>query len=155
MTATQRLLEMGLSLPPAPVKGGVYQSVKPFGHNLFYVSGCGPNQPGQQFAGKLGRDYTLAEGQQAARCAMLNFLAAVEDRIGSLDRVKSIVKVLVLVSGTDEFYEQPQVANGATQLLVELFGEQAGAPSRSAIGVNALPGNIPVEIEGIVEVFEE
>lgn len=149
MSISSTMQQIGIQLPPAPPKGGVYQSVKPFGQNLCYVSGCGPADA--SLKGKLGKDLTIEQGQQAARSAALNFLSAIEAQIGSLDRIKSIVKVLVLVQSADDFYDQPQVANGATQLFVDLFGAEIGAPSRSAIGCNALPGNIPVEIEGLIE----
>ena len=75
-----------------------------------------------------------------------------ENYIGDLNKIRNVVKILVFVAGTDEFYKHPQVANGGSQLLVDIFGEEAGAPTRSAIGVNALPGNVPVEIEAIFEV---
>ena len=93
----------------------------------------------------------ILQGQEAAKRTILNYLSVIKAHIGSLDKVKSFVKVLVFVGCTPDFYEQPQVANGATQLLVDLFGEEIGAPSRSAIGAVALPGNTPVEIEGIVQ----
>lgn len=79
-------------------------------------------------------------------------MSVIKAHIGSLDRIKSFVKVLIFVQSEPDFYEQPKVADGATRFLVELFGEKIGAPSRSAIGTNALPGNTPVEIEGIVEI---
>lgn len=151
MDVYAKLKELNLTLPKAPAKGGVYSPTKRFDGNLIYVSGCGPviDTP---IAGKLGREFTMEQGQAFARNSILNVLAVLEEAVGDLNRVKNCVKVLVLVAGTDEFYQQPQVANGASGLLVALFGEDRGAPSRSAIGVNALPGNIPVEIEGIFEV---
>ena len=81
---------------------------------------------------------------------MLNVLAYLKANLGSLDEIESFVKILTFVSCTEDFYDHPAVANGATQLLADLFGEEIGLPTRSAIGVYALPGNIPVEIEGIV-----
>jgi len=153
MDVYAKLKELNLTLPKAPAKGGVYSPTKAFGQNLIYVSGCGPSI-GSPVAGKLGRDFTMEEGQLFARDSILNVLAVLEVAIGDLNRVKNCVKILVLVAGTDDFYLQPQVANGASGLLVELFGEEKGAPSRSAIGVNALPGNIPVEIEGIFEIAD-
>lgn len=85
---------------------------------------------------------------------MLNVLAVLQDRIGDLNKVKQVVKILVYVASDDDFYEQPYVANGGSQLLVDLFGEEAGAPTRSAVGKNVLPGNIPVETEAIFEIEE-
>ncbi len=148
----ERLKELGLELPKAPAKGGVYSPSKLFGGNLIYVSGCGPVIDSQPIAGKVGQEFTREEAKIFARNAMLNVLSVLEAQIGDLNKVKQAVKILVLVASDDNFYEQPYVANGGSQLLVDLFGEEAGAPTRSAIGVNVLPGNIPVEIEGIFEV---
>ena len=85
---------------------------------------------------------------------MQESLGSEQREIGDLNRVKSVVKILAFVASDDEFYQQPQVANGGSGLLVSLYGEEKGAPTRSAVGMNALPGNIPVEIEGIFEVAE-
>ena len=148
-----RLEELGIELPQAPAKGGVYSPVKEFGENLVYVSGCGANIGGQTFIGKLGKDLTLEEGQQAARNCVLNVLAVLHENLGDLNRVKNMIKVLTLVSSDNEFYMQPQVANFGTQLLVDIFGEKIGAPARSAIGVNVLPGNISVESELLLEIL--
>ena len=92
------------------------------------------------------------QGKEFARDCMLNVLAVLEKETGDLNKVKNAVKVLVFVAGTEDFYEQPVVANGGTGLLTELFGDKAGAPARSAIGVYSLPGNIPVEIEAQFEI---
>ena len=124
---------------------------KKFGGNLFYVSGCGPVIDGP-VTGRLGKEVTVEQGQVYARACMLNVLAALEKAVGDLRRVKSAVKITTFVQSADDFHEQPAVANGGTQLLLELWGEEAGLPSRSAIGVNALPGNIPVETEALFEV---
>lgn len=151
MDVYENLQRMNLTLPEAPAKGGVYSPAKRFGQGLVYISGCGPSLGGSAVTGKLGKDFTAEEAQPLARNCMLNVLAVLQANIGDLRKVKSCVKLLVLVAGTDEFYSQPLVANGASGLLVELFGEDIGAPTRSAIGVNALPGNIPVEVEAIFE----
>ena len=147
-----RLTELGLTLPEAPAKGGVYTPCKLTEEGYAYISGCGPAIDGRQAVGKLGREFCVEEGQRLARNCMLNVLAVLEKKIGDLNRVTDVVKILVFIAGTDDFYSQPQVANGASSLLVSLFGEDAGAPARSAIGMNALPGNIPVEIEAIFKV---
>jgi enamine deaminase RidA (YjgF/YER057c/UK114 family) len=142
----------GLIMPAPPARGGVYEPVKEFGENLYYLSGCGPVINGDQlFKGKLGAGLNIEQGQAAARYCVLNLLANLEAATGDLDRVKRIVKMLCFVAGADTFYDQPQVANGGSQLLVDIFGEDRGRCARSAIGVNALPGNIPVEIELLVE----
>lgn len=146
------LKKHGLSMPDPPVRGGVYEPVKEFGGNLYYLSGCGPffNEE-QRFKGKLGVEYTVEQGQEAARYCILNLLANLQAKIGDLGKVKRIVKMLCFIAGSDTFYDQPQVANGGSQFLVDIFGEEAGCCARSAVGMNALPGNIPVEIELLVE----
>ena len=151
MGVYERMKELGIRLPEAPAKGGVYAPAKEFGKGLIYISGCGPAIGGKTLQGKLGAEVTVEQGQKCAKDAMLNVLAVLQNKIGDLNKVKSVVKILVFVAGTNEFYQHPLVANGGSQLLVDLFGEEIGAPTRSAIGVNALPGNIPVEIEAIFE----
>jgi enamine deaminase RidA (YjgF/YER057c/UK114 family) len=151
MDIYEKMKELRITLPKAPAKGGVYAPAKEFGGSLVYVSGCGPLVDGP-VQGKLGREYGVSEGQQFARQCMLNVLAVLEARIGDLRRVKNCVKILTMVAGTDDFYDQPAVANGGSQLLADLFGPEIGLPSRSAIGVNALPGNIPVETEALFEI---
>lgn len=146
----KKLAEMGLSLPEAPGKGGVYSCVKPLADKLYAFSGCGCLVGDEGPRGKLGKELTLEEGKQAAQRTMLNVLAYLKAHLGSLDNIESFVKVLVFVASSDDFYDQPAVANGATQLLKDLFGEEIGLPTRSAVGVAVLPGNIPVEIEGLV-----
>jgi enamine deaminase RidA (YjgF/YER057c/UK114 family) len=147
------LAKYGLAMPDPPARGGVYEPVKEFGENLYYLSGCGPALKGEQkFTGKLGKEYSVEQGQAAARYCVLNLLANLKAEIGDLSRVRRIVKMLCFVAGTDGFYDQPAVANGGSQLLVDIFGEETGRCARSAVGMNALPGNIPVEIELLVEV---
>ena len=153
MNIEKKLTELGLTLPPPPPRGGLYKSCKQFGTNLAYVSGCGCSIEAS-VAGKLGIDFTLEEGQEHAKNCMLNVLSVLKAEIGDLDRVKSCVKILVFVASANDFYSQPAVANGATKLLGDLFGEEIGIPSRSAIGVNVLPGNLPVEIEAMFELYE-
>jgi enamine deaminase RidA (YjgF/YER057c/UK114 family) len=120
---------------------------------LLFVSGHGPYRDGEYvYRGKLGSDLDVATGQAAARLVMLNFLASVRAELGTLDRVERIVKLLVMVNSAPEFGEQPQVANGASDLLVELFGEERGKHGRSAVGMGALPMGISVEIEGVLQV---
>jgi enamine deaminase RidA (YjgF/YER057c/UK114 family) len=148
----KRIEELGYKLPSAPGRGGVYTPCKIFGDGkLAYVSGCGPAIGETNFKGKLGGEVSFEDGSQAARNCLLNVLAVLKSVVGDLDNVKSCVKMLVFVASTTDFYEQPQVANAATKLLVDIFGEEIGCPSRSAIGVNVLPGNIAVEIELLVE----
>lgn len=148
-----RMREKGITLPAPPPRGGVYTPVKEFGAQFLYCSGCGPKAPdGQTITGKLGRELSLEDGRRAAYNCMLNLLANLEEKLGDLNRIKRFVKVLAFVASDDSFYQQPQVVNGGSELLVELFGEEIGCPARSAIGVNVLPGNIACEIEVIVEI---
>ena len=152
MTIYEKLKEKGLELPPPPPKGGVYTPVQEFGNKLLYCSGCGPDLGnGNTVIGKLGRELTLADGQRAARNCMLNLLANLNTKLGDLSRIKRFVKVLAFVNCTDDFTMHPQVVNGGSSLIVELFGEEKGLPARSAVGMNSLPDGIACEIELLVE----
>lgn len=151
MSAEQRIQELGLELPPAPPKGGVYKPLVTVG-NLAYLSGHGPFLPdGSYQTGRLGEDLSLEEGQAAARQVGLALLATIRAELGSLDRVKRVIKTLALVNSTPDFTEQPQTINGFSELFGEVFGDD-GIGARSAMGTNVLPGNIPVEIEVILEI---
>lgn len=151
MKIEAKLAQMGLTLPaPGPAAGNYIGAVRV--GNLLFVSGHGPrHQGGTYMTGKVGRDLTTAQAYEAAKVVMLNCLATVQRELGDLDRVKRIVKLLGMVNCTEDFTEQPQVINGASDLLVELYGE-AGRHARSAVGMQQLPMNIPVEIEMIMEV---
>ncbi len=150
-----RLKELGITLPPAPPRGGNYTPLKYFsGDRLVYCSGFGCHTDDYRITGKVGGAVTKEQGYRAARNCMLNLLAAFQRDIGSLDKIGSFVKMLALVASENDFYDQPDVANGATDLLAQIFGDEAGLPARSAIGVNVLPGNIPVEIEVLIELKE-
>lgn len=152
MSIQGKLTSLGITLPEPPPRGGLYTPCKLFGTNLVYISGCGPDLPGgEALRGKLGSAITLEQGQQAARSCVLNALAVLQREIGDLDRVKCFAKMLAFVASDNDFFQQPQVANGASQLLMDIFGEEIGCPARSAIGVNVLPGDIPVEVELLVE----
>ncbi|NBK77473.1 RidA family protein [bacterium D16-76] len=148
----EKLKGMGLTLPEPPAKGGMYAPAKRFGCNLVYISGCGPSTDGTPITGKLGAEVNTEQGYAYAQGCMLNVLAVLKREIGDLDKVKSAVKVTTFVASAPDFYQQPQVANGGTQLLVDLFGQEAGAPSRSAVGMSVLPNNMPVETEALFEV---
>ena len=148
----EALKKHNLSMPNPPAKGGIYNPAREFGENLCFLSGCTPVFNGEvKWKGKVGEEITVEQGQEAAKLCVLNLLANIQAAFGSLEKVKSIAKMLVFVAGTDSFYEHPKVANGASELLVDIFGEEAGLCARSAIGVNALPGNVPVEIELLIE----
>jgi len=151
MSAEQKLEELGLALPPPPKPLASYVTVVKTG-NLLFVSGHGPYDDGKtKLSGKIGRELTIEEGYQVARNVALNCLASVEAAIGSLDMVKRVVKVLGMANCTEDFKDQPKVINGCSDLLVAVFGE-AGKHARSAVGVQSLPNQIPVEIEMILEI---
>ncbi len=153
-TPEARLEAMGLSLPPPPAAVANYVGLVRVGR-LAFVSGHGPVENGElTFIGKLGRDMDVETGQKAAQLTMLNLLATLAADLGGLDRVERVVKLLVMVNSAPDFAEQPFVANGASDLLVEIFGPERGRHARSAIGMGALPFGISVEIEGIFEVRE-
>ncbi len=146
-----RLKELGITLPTPPKPVGLYAYCKFFGNNLAYLSGCGPAICGlPPFSGKVGAEVSPEDAAEAARRCVLNALAVLERDTGNLDRVRCFAKMLVFVASADDFCRQPEVANGASRLLAEIFGEEAGCPARSAIGVNVLPGDIPVEVELLV-----
>jgi enamine deaminase RidA (YjgF/YER057c/UK114 family) len=122
--------------------------------SLVFVAGHGPSKDGQLvFKGKLGRDVDVETGYRAAQLVCLNMLASLKVEIGDLDRVKRIVKLLGMVNCAPEFEQQPEVINGASDLLVELYGER-GRHARSAVGMQSLPRGITVEIEMIVQLEE-
>lgn len=147
-----KLKEMGLSLPSSPAPLANYVPVVRTEAGLVYTSGQGPRRPDSSFiTGKLGADISVEEGYEAARLTALGLLSTLKGEIGDLDRVARVVKLLCMVNCTLEFDQHPLVANGASDLLVELFGDR-GRHARSAIGVGSLPGNICVEIEMIAEV---
>ena len=152
MSAETRLKELKLELPPAPKPMGVYKPIVLVG-NLAYLSGHGPLKPDKTLiSGRVGADLDLAAGKAAARQVGLALLATLRAELGSLDRVGRLVKLLGMVNCTDDFVDQPAVINGCSELFGEVFGAENGIGARSAVGVNALPGNIAVEIEAIFEV---
>ena len=121
--------------------------------NLVYLSGTGPGLPEGGFlhVGKLGADLTIEQGYECARLTMLNLLSNLKGEIGDLDKLKRVVKLLCMINAAPDFEHTPRVANGASDLLVSLYGER-GEHARSAVGMSTLPGGMPVEIEMIVEV---
>lgn len=145
-----KLEQLGIKLPEIPAAIGLYLPVQRSGQLLF-VSGQLPMEDGKvTYTGKLGRDLTVEQGQQAARLAVLRCLAVVRSSINDWDEVNKIVRLTGYVQSVDDFHDQPQVINGASELLESLFGT-AGKHARAAVGVNALPMNACCEIEMIVE----
>ena len=151
LSAEARLAELKIELPPPPKPVGVYKPVVLVG-NLAYASGHGPlRNDGTLITGRVGADLDLDAAKQAARQVGLAILASLRANLGNLDRVSRVIKVLGLVNCTDAFFDQPKVINGCSELFADLWGANSGVGARSAVGTNALPGNIPVEIEAIFE----
>ena len=148
----KRIQELHLTLPPAPKPVAVYKTAVKFG-NLLFVSGLGPLKPDKtMITGRVGQDLTLEQGKDAARQVGLAILATVRDVLGSLDKVKRLVKTYGMVNCTNDFLDQPKVINGFSELMKDVFGEDAGVGARSAVGMGSLPSNIAVEVECIFEV---
>lgn len=146
-----RLLELGIALPKPLKPKFIYVSAKRVG-NLLYTSGQDCRIDGKlKYEGKVGKELTIEQGQDAARITAINCLAVIKDQIGDLDKVKQVVKLLGFVNSADGFADQPDVMNGASQLIEEVFGDK-GKHARSAVASNELPFNTPVEIEMIVEI---
>jgi enamine deaminase RidA (YjgF/YER057c/UK114 family) len=150
MNADARIQELKLELPPPPKPAGVYNPVVQAG-NVVYVSGHGPLQPdGSMICGKVGAELTEEQGKQAARQVGLTILSTLRAQLGSLNRIARVLKVLGMVNCVPDFERHPQVINGFSELMVDVFGE-GGRAARSAVGMGSLPGNIAVEIECILE----
>lgn len=151
MSAESQLTKLQLELPTAPKPMGVYKPVVVTG-NLAYVSGHGPLRTDRTLiTGRVGLDLSLDEGKAAARQVGLAILATLRANLGSLDRVKRVIKVLGMVNSTADFAEHPKVINGCSELFAEIWGADDGVGARSAVGMGSLPGNIAVEIEAIFE----
>ena len=148
-----RLKALGITLPPPSAPVGTYVPAVRVG-NLLFVSGHGPavSPDGTRLLGKVGKDLTLEQGKASARQTGISVLGSVQSTLGSLDRVVRVVKVLGMVNVAPGFTEMPQVINGFSDLMVELFGEERGKGARSAVGMASLPQNIPTEVEAIFEV---
>jgi enamine deaminase RidA (YjgF/YER057c/UK114 family) len=152
-TPEKRIQELHLTLPPAPKPVAKYKPAVLIGNTL-YVSGHGPAKITDKTPvnGKVGSDFTTEQGKESARAVGLNILATVKNTLGSLDKVKRLLKTLGMVNATPDYKEHPQVINGFSELMAEIFGDDKGVGARSAVGMGSLPGNIAVEIECIFEV---
>ncbi len=151
MDAEKRLVELKISLPQTPKPLANYIPTVQVG-NLLFVSGHGPYNDGKTILiGKLGNELTTEDGYKTARNVAINLLASIRAALGDLNKVKRVVKLLGMVNCTEDFKETPRVINGASDLLVEVFGE-AGKHARAAVGMQSLPNGMPVEIEMILEV---
>ncbi|TWU49380.1 RidA family protein [Rubripirellula reticaptiva] len=152
MSNEARLSELNIVLPPSPKPIGLYKPLVIAG-NLAYLSGHGPLKPDKKLiTGRLGLDMDVEAGYDAARMTGMAILATLQTHLGSLDRVKRLVKLLGLVRCSDSFDQQPAVINGCSELFRDVFGEENGVAARSAMGTNALPAGMAVEIEAIFEI---
>ncbi len=151
MSFEARLAELKITLPPAPKPVATYVPAVRAG-DLLFLSGTGPFKDGViAFAGKLGKDLTVEQGYEAARLTLLNALAMVRQELGTLDRVTRVVRLTGHVASAEGFIQQPAVINGASDLLVQIFGD-AGRHARLALGAAELPLNMAIELELIVQV---
>ncbi len=151
MSATARIKELGITLPEVAKPAGAYVPAVQSG-NLVFTAGQIPLVEGKLVAtGKVGKEISVEQARDIARICALNALAAIKGVVGDLDRVKKVVKVVGFVASTADFTQQPQVVNGASELLEQIFGAN-GIHARSAVGVAVLPLDAPVEIELIVEI---
>jgi len=153
MSAENNFEALGLKLPPPPKPIGVYKPCLIDG-NYLYLSGHGSfNEDGTLIIGRVGEDFTEDEGKLAARQVGLAMLATIKANLGSLDRVKRVIKVLGMVNCTNNFEKHPYVINGCSELFAAVWGSENGIGVRSAVGFNSLPDNIPVEIEAMFEIY--
>jgi len=151
--AEEKLAALGLELPPAPTPLGVYKPCLIDGKYL-YLSGHGPVQTDKSLIiGRIGDALDIEQGKLAARQVGLTMLSTIKTNVGSLDKVKRVIKVLGMVNCTPDFERHPYVINGCSELFAAIWGEENGIGVRSAVGFGSLPDNIPVEIEALFELY--
>ena len=151
MSADAKLAELNLQLPPIPKPGGVYKPVVIVG-NMAYVSGHVSLKPdGSIITGRVGSEVDQEAGKKAAEAAGLAILATLRHNLGSLDRIKRVIKTLGMVNSTAEFTNHPEVINGCSELWAKVWGAENGVGARSAVGMGSLPRNATIEIEAIFE----
>lgn len=152
MSAEAKIKELKLQLPPPPKPAGVYKPVVIAG-DMAYVSGHGPlRTDGSLMTGRVGSEVDQQTGYDAARQTGLAILATLRQHLGSLDRVRRLIKTLGMVNATPDFKQHPAVINGFSELMAQVFGAENGVGARSAVGMGSLPGNISVEVEAIFEI---
>lgn len=153
LTADERFEQLGLTLPPAPKPLGVYKPCLVDGKYL-YISGHGPVQDDKSLIiGRIGESFNQEQGKLAARQVGLTILSTIKTNLGSLDKVKRVIKVLGMVNCTSDFEKHPFIINGCSELFAQIWGEENGVGVRSAVGFGSLPDNIPVEIEALMELW--
>ncbi|HEY4154270.1 MAG TPA: RidA family protein [Puia sp.] len=151
MTPEENFKNLGLELPPAPAPSGVYVPLLIDGRHC-YVSGHGPVLPDRKMLhGKLGAGLSMDDGKLAARQVGLTILSTLKSHLGSLDKIKRVIKVLGMVNADISFEKHPYVINGCSELFAQVWGKENGIGVRSAVGMGSLPDNIPVEIEALFE----
>jgi enamine deaminase RidA (YjgF/YER057c/UK114 family) len=154
LTPDHAFEKLGLTLPPAPSPLGVYKPYLIDGKHL-YLSGHGPFQNDKSLIiGRIGQDMDIEEGKLAARQVGLTMLSTIKTHLGSLNRVKRVIKVLGMINCVSEFERHPYVINGCSELFAQVWGTENGIGVRSAVGMGTLPDNIPVEIEAMFELVE-
>lgn len=152
--ADEQFEKLGLTLPPAPAPMGVYKPYLIDGKYL-YLSGHGPVQDDKSLiVGRVGDDVDMEQGKLAAKQVGLTMLSTIKSGLGSLNRVKRVIKVLGMVNCTADFEKHPYIINGCSELFAQIWGEENGVGVRSAVGMGSLPGNIPVEIEALFELHD-
>lgn len=152
-TADEIFEGLGLTLPPAPAPLGVYKPCLIDGRHL-YLSGHGPwLDASTLIIGRVGVELDMEAGKLAARQVGLSMLATIKDTLGSLNRVKRVIKVLGMVNCVPAFEKHPYIINGCSELFAQIWGPDQGVGVRSAVGFNSLPDNIPVEIEALFELY--
>jgi enamine deaminase RidA (YjgF/YER057c/UK114 family) len=154
-TIEEKLMELGLSLPVLPVSKGIYKRCLVDGNHLYVSGHISVNNDGSFITGKLGKDLNEEQGKIAARQCGLAILASIKAEIGSLDKIKRVMKILGLVNSTSDYEKHPIVINGCSELFVALWGEDNGKGVRSAFGAGSLPNNVAVEIEGMFELYPQ
>ena len=155
MTPESNFEALGLNLPPAPKPLGVYKPYLIVDNRWVYVSGHGTVQDdGSLIIGRIGADLDVEEGKLAARQVGLTILSTLKANLGSLNRIKRVIKILGMVNATTDFERHPYVINGCSELFAKVWGEENGIGVRSAVGMGTLPDNIPVEIEAMFELEE-
>lgn len=151
MSADEKFKQLASEAPPPAKPAGVYKPVLVVG-NLVYISGHGPLMPdGSWLQGRVGSEVDQAAGYKAARQTGLSILSSLQDALGSLDRIKRVIKTLGMVNAAPDFENHPAVVNGCSELFREIWGEDNGVGARSAVGMGSLPSNISIEIEAIFE----
>jgi len=152
MTAEARLANLDLTLPAAPGPKGNYRPIVQIDRLAFLAGHLPIRQDGSLITGRLGADMDIAAGAEAARVCGLNLLATLREHLGTLDRVARVVRVFGVIACSDDFTQQPAVLNGCSDLIVDIFGTDAGVGVRAAVGTNALPLGAAVEIEAVFQV---